>query len=100
MSKHTSATWRFTKQCEAIYQIERDHGVNQIEVIGDVITEANARLIAAAPDLLEAAKCVIAWYEAEDDHGKEPDFWKRAVMSRESEFALRSAIAKATGEQA
>ena len=59
-------------------------------------TTANARLIAAAPDLLEAAKLVIAWYEAENDH-KGTDFWQRVAMCRESEDALRAAIAKATG---
>lgn len=60
--------------------------------------EANARLIAAAPDLLAAAKLVIDWYEAEDDHSK-ADFYQRLEMCRESEAALRAAIAKATGEQ-
>lgn len=59
--------------------------------------EANARLIAAAPELLEAAKLVIAWYEAEDDHSK-ADLYQRLQMCRDSEAALRAAIAKATGE--
>lgn len=58
--------------------------------------EANARLIAAAPELLEAAKLVIAWYEAEDDHSK-ADFYQRMEMCRQSEAACRAAIAKATG---
>lgn len=57
---------------------------------------ANARLIAAAPELLEAAQLVIAWYEAEEDHSK-ADFYKRMDMCRESEAAIRAAIAKATG---
>jgi len=50
--------------------------------------------MAAAPDLLEAAKLVIAWYEAEDDHSK-ADFYQRLDMCRQSEDALRAAIAKA-----
>jgi hypothetical protein len=58
---------------------------------------ANARLIAAAPELLDAAKLVIAWYESEDDHSK-ADFYQRLQMCRDSEAALRAAIAKATGE--
>jgi hypothetical protein len=61
-------------------------------------SEANARLIAAAPELLEAAKLVLAWYEAEDDHSK-TDFYERLEMCRQSETALRAAIAKATGAQ-
>lgn len=58
--------------------------------------DEKARLIAAAPDLLEAAKLVIAWYEAEDDHSK-ADFYQRMEMCRQSEAACRAAIAKATG---
>lgn len=61
---------------------------------------ANARLISAAPDLLEAAMSVLAWYEAETNHTKEPDFYKRIEMCRASEEALRAAISKATGETA
>ena len=60
-------------------------------------TKANARLIAAAPDLLEAAKLVLAWYEAEDNHSK-ADFDERLEMCQASEVAIRAAIAKATGE--
>lgn len=58
--------------------------------------DADARLIAAAPELLEAAKLVIAWCEAEDDHSK-ADFYQRMEMCRQSEAACRAAIAKATG---
>jgi hypothetical protein len=64
---------------------------------GDPPEEPDAQLIAAAPDLLEAVKLVIAWYEAEDDHSK-ADFYQRIEMCRESEAACRAAIAKATGE--
>ena len=59
---------------------------------------ANARLIAAAPELLEAAKLVLEWYEAEDNHSG-TDFYQRMQMCRDSEDAIRAAIAKATGEQ-
>lgn len=61
-------------------------------------SEANARLIAAAPELLEAAKLVLEWYEAEDNHSG-TDFYQRMQMCRDSEDAIRAAIAKATGEQ-
>jgi hypothetical protein len=56
------------------------------------------RLNAEKAELLEAAKLVIAWYEAEDDHSK-ADFYQRLEMCRDSETALRAAIAKAEGEQ-
>ena len=60
------------------------------------VPEADARLISAAPDLLEAAKLVLAWYEAENNH-EGTTFWERAEMCRVSEAALRAAIAKAEG---
>ncbi len=47
-------------------------------------------------ELLRAARLVIAWYEAEDDHSK-ADFYQRLEMCRASEAALRAAIAKAEG---
>ena len=52
---------------------------------GAIESEANARLIAAAPELLEALKSVIAWLDAPDE----------SAFS-DSELA-RAAIAKATG---
>lgn len=45
-------------------------------------------------ELLAAAELVLAWYEAEEDHSKEPDFYKRIDMCRNSEVAIRAAIAK------
>ena len=59
MSKYTAAPWQVTKICEGNYQIEREHGVNQIEVIGTVILKENTKLIVAAPDLLEACKTAL-----------------------------------------
>lgn len=52
-------------------------------------------VIAERDELLSAAELVLAWYEAEDDHSKEPDFYKRIEMCRQSEIAIRAAIAKA-----
>ena len=51
-------------------------------------------VIAERDELLAAAELVLAWYEAEEDHSKEPDFYKRVDMCRESEIAIRAAIAK------
>lgn len=50
--------------------------------------QANARLIATAPDLLEACKNFIAWYDASPDEVYDFD-WER----------VRAAIAKATGSE-
>jgi hypothetical protein len=51
------------------------------------IEEANARLMAAAPDLLEALRCLLDC----SDH-QNPEVWDAAVNQ------ARAAIAKATGE--
>lgn len=47
-------------------------------------------------ELLEAAKLVLAWYEAEDDHST-TDFYERIEMCRKSENAIRAAIRNAGG---
>lgn len=54
-------------------------------------TRANARLIAAAPDLLEAAAAVVARWDTPN--------WKDAAPTGEVIGRLRAAIAKARGEQ-
>lgn len=92
-NKHTPGPWE-------IYLGIEGYGIKGVcgGYYGDIENEADARLIAAAPELLEAAKLVIAWYEAEDDHSG-TDFYERVEMCRESETALRAAIAKATGAQ-
>ena len=64
----------------------------------DLLMSANARLMAAAPELLEAAKLVLEWYEAEDNHSG-TDFYQRMQMCRDSEDAIRAAIAKACKAQ-
>lgn len=67
--------------------------------------DANVRLIAAAPDLLEACLTLIAWDDAENnaeafdkDQGKA---WReRQALCAASFEKARAALAKATGGQA
>ena len=59
---------------------------------------ANARLIAAAPELLEACKRMMLWFEVEDDHSKMPEFMHRVDLCNQVEMLASAAIAKATGE--
>lgn len=107
MSKHTPGPW-VRKNGNPTFVPLRAHHCEKLGFsIGFVSLDdndgcgepaANARLIAAAPELLEAARLVIAWYEAECDPSK-TDFYQRMQMCRDSEDALRAAIAKATGEK-
>lgn len=53
--------------------------------------EADARLIAAAPELLEAARFVVKYADSEPDGGQ------RVEMHRANVERCRAAIAKATG---
>lgn len=93
--KHTQGPWFVGGGTGLLNQLAIEPSIGCAYGAGDEV-KANALLMAAAPDLLEAAKLVIAWYEAENDH-KGTDFWQRVDMCRESETAIRAAIAKATG---
>ena len=59
--------------------------------------EANARLIAAAPDLLEACLAMIEWDDREKDYAV--SFEARMGLCEQGFGKTRAAIAKATGEQ-
>ena len=61
------------------------------------VRRANANLIAAAPDMLDAlrdAQSILDFIEASDTSVESRD------AARESLYAIREAIAKATGEEA
>lgn len=82
----------------ALCRLDINHATEESQEADEAQMAANARLMAAAPELLEAAKLVLEWYEAEDNHSG-TDFYQRMQMCRDSEDAIRAAIAKATGEQ-
>ena len=56
---------------------------------------ANAHLIAAAPDLLEACVAMIEWDAREEDHAV--DFHARMMLCKAAFQKARAAIAKAEG---
>lgn len=53
-----------------------------------------SQLVERVKELEEAAKLVLDWYEAENDHSK-TDFYQRVQMCRDSEDALRAALSRA-----
>jgi len=61
--------------------------------------EANARLIAAAPDLLEALLNALPYVEDVLDNPEQLACFKAGTVERHAK-AIRAAIAKATGEAA
>lgn len=98
--KHTPGRWTAHKTIEAhdgmpeCWQIDAEHdAVCTTQFCYAPNTEANARLIASAPDLLEAAKNFIRWAEEPADGS--------VGMAREQGWLeqARAAIARARGEQ-
>ena len=88
MSRSTPGPW-----------IASDYDVNYVEIdaangeqVGEAYSPANGRLIAAAPELLEALTLLLQQVDA-SGNGDAPDFgWPKATQ------AARAAIAKAEGQ--
>lgn len=100
MTKHTPGPWKpwmtgFDNQSFAI-------GPNGKTPIAKTLggnketNEANARLIAAAPDLLEALKECAAWFEL-DKHRQNPVFASASSIGVQMVLNAKAAIAKAEG---
>lgn len=81
---------------------EREMGRNRNDdatVLGYTADQLRAAQLAAiepyrrdAERLRAAASLVLAWFEAENDHAKQPDFYMRIAMCRDAEEALRAAM--------
>ncbi len=96
-TKHTPGPWA----------LHADHAINgghQIWgdgcLVADVATDANARLIAAAPDLLAALEGCRAALATLSGPRRDLADWHRQNVARlaTAEVAARAAIAKATGQ--
>ena len=93
-TKHTPGPW-VVKSARSGFYVESqfDVIVDSLDVsgrYGAIDDEANARLIAAAPELLEAAINVAQWWDSDNKISPKAS----GVIDR-----LRAAIAKAKGEQ-
>lgn len=71
---------------------------NLVVVISPEDAVADARLIASAPELLEACAAMIEWDDREKDHAV--DFAARMALCAAAFDKARAAIAKATGSKA
>lgn len=87
MNKHTQGPWRYWKERGYVSELTATNGT-LIAGFDTDPSEANARLIAAAPDLLESAKLLIDSYDI-CRKDRTPD----VIFER-----LRAAILKATGK--
>lgn len=94
MSKHTSGPWSVGGKDKTIIYAGDGHAVASCAVyhgrFKDGEVEANARLIAASPELLEALDNLLSW--AEDIH----DPRKTTGINYHGMDLARAAIAKAT----
>lgn len=91
MSEHTPGPWEYLGH--AWVQTADDKKTPIANFNFFAATEANARLIAAAPELLEALRMFVVWYGLRDKHDTLlPPKQQEAELAQ----AMR-AIAKATG---
>jgi len=96
MSNHTKGPWKATRDdLQGYYAIRGEDGTLVFETGGNTLhtknRDANALLIAASPDLLEAAEAALKLW---DKHGLGDDDDESAPVYSQ----LRAAIAKAKGE--
>ena len=92
-AKHTPGPWEHTGQGDIVGKEDNGYGLGYVDVCSVYLravrgrTNANARLIAAAPDLLQCLKWMVALYESQN-----------ASDSGVEYCASINAIAKATGK--
>lgn len=96
MSKYTPGPWHVAERDDdgdVLYTVEADN-LPVAYIYRKAEREANARLIAAAPEMLEALKELTAW-----DLENLPGEVSLGFSGIEKDIALaKAAIAKATGE--
>lgn len=95
-AKHTPGPWTHEGQGDITGIEDNGHGRGTVDVCSVYLRtvegrhEANARLIAAAPELLKALFELLAMCQRQTNFNDDGDMFERAA----------EAIAKATGEQA
>jgi hypothetical protein len=104
MSGYTPGPWHVCPENQADHQwvIAQADGSSVADCspvgpwVSDVTADANARLIAAAPDVLEALMVAREWMRG--------DKWRNSTVEKHASWeavmrGIDAAIAKATGEQ-
>jgi hypothetical protein len=90
---HTPGPWEAVLSRDTQWRIwSRAYAEEEVLVVPwDPRAEENARLMAAAPDLLEACQTMLAFFGPEEQH-------QNAATLRRALDGARTAVAKATGE--
>lgn len=97
MSKHTPGPWTVVSDHD--WHSGQKYGVKDVVPLNHTITEANANLIAAAPDLLEVLEGIINAIECDDLVARD-----ESIGSDEGDHVYhvtrraKAAIARAKGE--
>ena len=88
--KHTPGPWNYDRSGYSLYVNSGRELVTALSMDGKRLetSEANARLIAAAPDMLNALMDFVSYFGHDNDNGLD-----------EMLTNARAAIAKATGEK-
>ena len=100
-TQHTPRPWSVSKLATPDYAPEFaiHAGDDDLARTMNGDSEANARLIAAAPELLDALNLVLARLEVAADDAEELGYDQRAENIREDITTARAAIAKAGGDK-
>ena len=92
----TEGEWRINQRPHGKVSIVGRDGHQVCLMWNCKFRDGSAHLIAAAPELHEALKKVVEWFDAEDDHSK-TTFHERVGMANAAEKAAKAALAKARG---
>ena len=87
---HTLGPWHADENGDGTHCITAGRGADIADTRSSDDEEANARLIAAAPDLLEACQAVLAGFRYERGRPVMPEWQAKAILA--------AAIDKATTE--
>ncbi|HEY8343348.1 MAG TPA: hypothetical protein VIK75_10220 [Calditerricola sp.] len=104
MSKHTPGPWhvRYDEHCD-LYHVQSPSPPAEGPDVASFCTLADARLIAAAPDLLEALQTLLGDYRdllQDYSEEREKDGWDAIAEDDAPAIAkARAAIARATGQE-
>lgn len=99
--KHTPGPWSCVPSIpeEGVECFWIENGAQRITAVDgpqNEEREATARLIAAAPELMEAVEAMIEWDDRENDHAV--DFYARMDLCAKAFDKARAALSKARGD--